>query len=469
MNRTEFKKRMQSLKSYREQNPDKGYWDWRNSLPDNLKYTDDLEYDMKGAYESGAQPILGEDGFYHLPSRDPESGKILKSSTHPTYWKALTEDDKIGYKTYFVGRDTYTWNDEDSPFIPWQKAEQFEEGGEIPPDNSPVHVNPFTTRPLSNGSITSVFDLEDAVNLTPIGDILSIRDAYTAAKNRDLLGVGLAGLGFLPFMGRIKPIDRPPIPTVNRDAWQRKLDAAVEQQYRNKRTMDEFFDQRNQVYESMFENEDAFRRAAAADRNSNSNYITTYTQMLQDYNRSNAKLNPSLAQPIYDPDLYSTSIKAQVDPLDPNTIRLNTRYKDPDELDETFQNLNKGLVRHEMGHGVDVKAGLDYTDRLADPSKFEPTDRLKTMYPKSYKRIQDYLLNGSEIKSHMNEFREFLFQQGDHTTKETVKSIRQKLDKYKDQFKNLNILFDVYKNKRQFVKDYNNVPITATNQNQNLV
>lgn len=29
MDRTEFKKRMQSLKSYRENNPGKGYWDWK--------------------------------------------------------------------------------------------------------------------------------------------------------------------------------------------------------------------------------------------------------------------------------------------------------------------------------------------------------------------------------------------------------------------------------------------------------
>lgn len=32
MDRNEFKKRMQSLKSYREQNPGKGYWDWRAEL-----------------------------------------------------------------------------------------------------------------------------------------------------------------------------------------------------------------------------------------------------------------------------------------------------------------------------------------------------------------------------------------------------------------------------------------------------
>ncbi|UWF82795.1 MAG: hypothetical protein [Bacteriophage sp.] len=42
---------MQNLKSYRENNPGKGYWDWRNSLPDNLKYTDDEDYtSMKYGY-----------------------------------------------------------------------------------------------------------------------------------------------------------------------------------------------------------------------------------------------------------------------------------------------------------------------------------------------------------------------------------------------------------------------------------
>lgn len=31
--RMQFKQRMQLLKSYKQNNPDKGYWDWRNSLP----------------------------------------------------------------------------------------------------------------------------------------------------------------------------------------------------------------------------------------------------------------------------------------------------------------------------------------------------------------------------------------------------------------------------------------------------
>ena len=56
-----------------------GYRAWRESLPDNLKYTKDSEYDMRAAYKSGAQPQLYDDGMYHLPSRDPKTGMSLKS------------------------------------------------------------------------------------------------------------------------------------------------------------------------------------------------------------------------------------------------------------------------------------------------------------------------------------------------------------------------------------------------------
>lgn len=125
MDKQAFKQRMQNLKSYRENNPGKGYWDWRNSLPDNLKYTDDTEYNMRGAYESGAQPILENDGFYHLPTRNPQTGEILKTSLHPTFWKGLAEDAKLGYNTYFVGDKVYTKSKEEGPI------NVYADGGEV--------------------------------------------------------------------------------------------------------------------------------------------------------------------------------------------------------------------------------------------------------------------------------------------------------------------------------------------------
>ena len=176
MDKQAFKQRMQNLKSYRENNPGKGYWDWRNSLPDNLKYTDDTEYNMRGAYESGAQPILENDGFYHLPTRNPQTGEILKTSLHPTFWKGLAEDAKIGYNTYFVGDKVYTKSKEEGPI------NVYADGGEVgnPDDDFTKAINiklgrTSDGRPKEQG-LKPVIDLEDAANITPIGDALSAFD-----------------------------------------------------------------------------------------------------------------------------------------------------------------------------------------------------------------------------------------------------------------------------------------------------
>lgn len=648
MNRSEFKQRMQSLKSYRENNPGKGYWDWRNSLPDNLKYTNDLEYDMRGAYESGAQPKLEDDGLYHLPSRDPKSGRILKSSAHPTYWKALEYDSKIGYKPYFMGDRTYTWNNEDGPFIPWQQIEAFEGGGillpeievlgtyprkqrvydranssqanfiqrvkdinrntipdwethnavathklsyaedrgkyivypdvqeingnlydftdpknghyhdgkyrwtdaldsainrgdtltfdresdakyftehykeyypsfkegggtkigttrtdyygnqthylpvkqyglfvrsyegggEIPPElyersdyqgsNEPVYVNPFTGKPLANGAITPAFNLEDFANFTPAGDVLSVRDAFIAAKNKDLIGLGLAGLGFIPFVRGVgrRTINRP-VPTVDRSYFDRQYEQMERERARRLQTVDDYYNQSDAVYESLIENEDAFRRAVNADATANTDYVKTYTDMLRGYRGNTSRNNDALPQ-MHLTDNIPYDAKAQVDPGNLDWIRINRRYSDPNELDPTFQKMNPGLVRHELGHIVDERSGLNYTNTLSDPSKFESEERLKEMYPKTYKRLQNEVLNrGSEIKSYMNEFRDYLMNKGLYNPNETTKSFRQKLDEYGEGFPVLKKIFDSYKSKKQFIKDYNSVPIVQNNQRSN--
>lgn len=219
MDKQAFKQRMQNLKSYRENNPDKGYWDWRNSLPDNLKYTDDTEYNMRGAYESGAQPILENDGFYHLPTRNPQTGEILKASLHPTFWKGLAEDAKIGYNAYFIGDKVYTKSKEEGPI------DVYADGGEV--------GNP---------------------------------DA------------GLAALGILPFipsgLRQLKPTARY-IPSVSRSREQDLLNAAFDNIKQKREYLSDVANERNRVLESV--NDYAHRvRAEKADQMFGTNYSDTY-------------------------------------------------------------------------------------------------------------------------------------------------------------------------------------------------
>lgn len=130
MDRQAFKQRMQNLKSYRENNPGKGYWDWK------------VETFADG----------GEVG-------DPEKERFYQAT----------------------GRSS-------------------------------------SGRPLEEG-LKPVFSLEDAANMTPIGDAISAKDAYDAVKNRDWLSAGLAALTVLPFvpsgLRNVKAAARY-IPTVNR-------------------------------------------------------------------------------------------------------------------------------------------------------------------------------------------------------------------------------------------------------------
>lgn len=104
---------------------DVDYQKWRANLPINLR-EETSDYNLYEAYKSRAKPRLESDGYYHLPSRDPRTNKILKKPTHPTYGMALREDTVEGYLPVYKNGETYTYP------LPWIKAE----GGNLDNDNT---------------------------------------------------------------------------------------------------------------------------------------------------------------------------------------------------------------------------------------------------------------------------------------------------------------------------------------------
>lgn len=190
MNRQAFKQRMQNLKSYRENNPGKGYWDWKVE-----------------AFADG-----GEIG-------DPEKERFYQAT----------------------GRSS-------------------------------------SGRPLEEG-LKPVFSLEDAANMTPIGDAISARDTYNAVKNRDWLGAGLAASAM--------------IPTVTR-SFQRQVDANdlrrdLENNNR-RRVLEEYSDQRNRAYE-LLNAPEARRRAQTIDRKYGTEYDKVYDDLTKEYEDINSYVN----------------------------------------------------------------------------------------------------------------------------------------------------------------------------------
>ena len=317
-------------------------------------------------------------------------------------------------------------------------------------------------RPLEEG-LKPVFSLEDAANMTPIGDAISARDTYNAVKNRDWLGAGLAAVTMIPFVPttvrnfrkKYKGITpKREIPTVNKKAIDNAIDEAKNYRDGRIKLYQQAIEDRNASYERLIENEDALRRAVNFDKKYGTNYVKTYTKQLQNYAKS--KNSPDLMQIGIKP----MSANGSFDPNIPDYVFINSDYVKNGKL-------QPGLISHEKSHYDNQKAGA-----LSLPifdNRFVDTKKTKTMYPKTYDWIQRYLHNFEETKPHMNEFRTNMINKNllKPDSKVGLKQIKDLI--FNSDNDNMKKLFNTYKSKRQFVKDFNSVPITSNGNNKTLV
>lgn len=335
-----------------------------------------------------------------------------------------------------------------------QKANRFAEGGQTgDPEKERFYQatgRSSSGRPLEEG-LKPVFSLEDAANMTPIGDAISAKDAYDAVKNRDWLGAGLAAVTMIPFVPttvrnfrkKYKGITpKREIPTVNKKAIDNAIDEA--KNYRDSRIKlyQQAIEDRNASYERLIENEDALRRAVNFDKKYGTNYVKTYTNDLMQIG-----IKPMGANGSFDPNI-------------PDYVFINSDYVKNGKL-------QPGLISHEKSHYDNQKAGA-----LSLPifdNRFVDTKKTKTMYPKTYDWIQRYLHNFEETKSHMNEFRTNMINKNllKPDSKVGLKQIKDLI--FNSDNDNMKKLFNTYKSKRQFVKDFNSVPITSIGDNKTLV
>lgn len=410
------------------------------------------------------QTLKDDTGNYYIdPNRQLSSDDIQemidKGAAIPDQWKDLTTQD-ISDLT-----NTFAYN--------------YAEGGEVgnPDDDFTKAINiklgrTSDGRPKEQG-LKPVIDLEDAANITPIGDVLSARDVYNAVTEGDWTGAGLAAATMIPFVPmtvkqfrkKYKGITPKSKQNYNSKLMDKTVQSYIDNadSYKESRIKlyEEAIKDRNKEYDNWIENEDAFRRAANFDRKYGTNYVRTYSDELKRKYQNSNDITQIGIKPM-DPDTYGS-----FDPAIPDYIFISNN-----------QIVNKkprvGLINHELGHRIDRQAGVFGSDgKVVRPifnrDKFESSDRIKQMYPKTYNKIQNYLLKDSEIKSHMNEFRTYLRENNllDPTGKESLNSFKKKL--FNSNFDNLKKIFNSYKSGKQFIDDFNMIPITATNNNSDSI
>lgn len=333
MDKRAFKQRMQNLKSYRENNPGKGYWDWKVE-----------------AFAEGGQ------------TGDPEKERFYQAT----------------------GRSS-------------------------------------SGRPLEEG-LKPVFSLEDAANMTPIGDAISAKDAYDAVKNRDWLSAGLAALTVLPFvpsgLRNVKAAARY-IPTVNRTE-QSLINQALGNISKKRDYLSDIANSRNRVLEDI--NTIPYRNRA---------------EMV-----ASGRLQ---AKPFAEERFNKTGVGAEPNEFD---LWVNTgMYRDPMQL-----------ANHEMNHYTDYIISRNANTTINNNMLKQLENSLKQTDATSYYR------KGTEQKAYMNQLRTMLKQNGDvQNLDEPVSStlLKKYLDKMSDSDP-IKKMFKQHKNINAYTKWFNTIPLLGT-------
>lgn len=323
-------------------------------------------------------------------------------------------------------------------------------------------------------------DIEDAANVTPIGDAISIYDTYEALRNKDWGNAGLATLGLVPFMPRFggvavkssKKISKPKstyIPKVDPNYKQNVIDKALHEQksYSDMplSLVEEINDQRNRTYDLMQEPY-ARERAKAVDHQYGTDYLKVYDSMLEKYVDIDEYFQ--LPEPKYK-KMERPTIGAQVAPSEGNTIYFNR------DMIKVPEDIPNSVVLHEMGHLVDGATGMnnEFLRKLGDKSKFVPFNQAKTMYPNMTRDMYNNILQGTEIKSYMNQFRNYLDQKGklnrgNYTG--SYKNLKKEIiDAPRESFNNIKAIFNLYRSPKLFNKDFQMIPIVNNNDNNTIV
>lgn len=316
MDRQAFKQRMQNLKSYRENNPGKGYWDWKVE-----------------AFQDGGQ------------TGDPEKERFYQAT----------------------GRSS-------------------------------------SGRPLEEG-LKPVFSIEDAANMTPIGDAISVKDTYDAVKNRDYLS--------------------------------------------------DIANSRNRVLEDI--NTIPYRnRAEQADKIFGTNYSETYDLLDDLYQHRYFDL------PEVQPKDMVASGRLQAKPFAEERFNKTGVGAEPNEFDLW---VNTGMYRdpmqlanHEMNHYTDYIISRNIDTSVNNNMLKQLENSLKQT------DATDYYRKGTEQKAYMNQLRTMLKQNGDiQNLDEPVSStlLKKYLDKMSDSDP-IKKMFKQHKNINAYTKWFNAIPLLGT-------
>lgn len=314
-------------------------------------------------------------------------------------------------------------------------------------DNSSDEIDRFTGKPFVRG-LKPVGDIEDAANVTPVGDAISIYDAYSSAKNKDWLGTGLALFSVLPFVpSSVNKVKRA-VPTVNKNLTNDLLNKQFEQESKELALRTKTVNEVYNTVERLMDDPAYIRRAEQVREQFGTDYTVPYADAFIAYN-----LDPSDLPHVKTPDDQLSASKAGM----MTKHNKNSFTYGISKLDHSIPNVTE----HEMSHYIDMLQTGDYLNAEAGNNMFY---QMSKDLDKKVDSRDKYFSNPSEQKAHMNQLREYMFQngmidsRGDTVSDKMMKNVLNKI-KGIDGMQGIFRASEQFKSIKTYTKWFNSIPL----------
>lgn len=330
-------------------------------------------------------------------------------------------------------------------------------------DNSSDEIDRFTGKPFVRG-LKPVGDIEDAANATPVGDAISAYDTYKALKNKDWEGAGLAAMGLIPFMPmtvkqfrskykgitpkqKYKAVSHDYNTSVNRNYIQDRIDEALAYDAAVNSKLTQAKNQTYNVVERLMDDPSYIERAKQVKTQFGDDYIQAYADIINLYNENPLEL-PNVER------LNSGNSRAR--------MQRNSNGTYSYKLDPDIADISAPVTEHELSHYADFKRNLDRPDPHGDSNMFYQMK--KDISGIKIDSRDDYYSLPTEQKAHMNQLREYMFQnnyistRGETVDEKLLKKAIQEADKL-DSMRGVARASRQFKSFNKYTKWFNSIPL----------
>ena len=320
------------------------------------------------------------------------------------------------------------------------------------------------------GFLKPVVSIQDAADLTPVGNAITANDVYQSASQGDYITAGLIGAAALLPGAISKPLKKivREIPSVNPKYFSDKINKVLGREVRpNGLSRDVYTDainQRNRVIEDLYTDQDYWDRARAINEQYGDDYTNVYKGVLDTYeNKYTGLPEPKAKQFFGDAKAEMAARKDAMERFRMNKIPAG--YTDFEyNISPHLDRIDRPTAQHELGHYVDFNlsqnANADYNNNMFSALRRDLSTDNNPLYPDK----TDYFRQGTEQKSYMNTLRSYMQSIGlmDRPgQKVTTKTIKRAINSLPSEMNAVRAAYLQFSSPGKYTKWFNKIPLLS--------